>query len=124
MRSRYRIHEPDAEHFITSTIIEWLLSSPPRHAATLTDADGEVLGRRPVFRRRRFTRPVAQSPVAVTGARRSPDPRPLVPKLHFGTPLSGQFHCRRVVCLRAGHPTGDGAAQTSAFRDGVAERAE
>ena len=24
MRSRYRIHEPDAAHFITSTIIEWL----------------------------------------------------------------------------------------------------
>ena len=24
MRSRYRIHEPDAAHFITSTITEWL----------------------------------------------------------------------------------------------------
>jgi len=24
MRSRYRIHEPDAAHFITATIIEWL----------------------------------------------------------------------------------------------------
>src|SRR5205085_8624238 len=24
MRSRYRINEPDAAHFITSTIVEWL----------------------------------------------------------------------------------------------------
>ncbi len=24
MRSRYRVNEPDAPHFITSTIVEWL----------------------------------------------------------------------------------------------------
>ena len=48
-----------------------------------------------------------------------PPPFPLVPKLHFGTDLSGQFHCRRVAG-RAGR--GDGIAKTRAFRDGVAER--
>jgi len=24
MRSRYRAHEPDAAHFVTATIVEWL----------------------------------------------------------------------------------------------------
>ncbi len=38
-------------------------------------------------------------------------PLSLVPKLHFGTPLSAQFHCPS--------PQRDGVAQTSAFRDGV-----
>jgi hypothetical protein len=56
-------------------------------------------------------------------------PSSLVPKLHFGTHLSRQFHCQnRVACpsdreMRT-HSRRNGVAQTSPFRNGVAERGE